>query len=770
MEKEKFLEMIKNKKFDELEKELQNEYYKDFNPDSKYQLGICYGEQFSKVEKAKSIFKELMSIGFENPYIYVFNAKHTKSNAEKIKIINEGLKKYPDNTQLNNQLLPCLEDKKKEQHYLDLERKGKLNSSSIIEMIHYYYEKKDFEKINTILDNQTTNIEILEFNRDDINLIKILTKFSIGQAIDTEELNPLIISDNDRINGILLRLLEIDIISQQNLSKAGDLLNQVSYMEKYPEESIELFDSSNELIFNFSIKDFLCNIIDKLLVKFEGLKEQRKLKLIKSLHLFYWNEDFFKKSELRIIAKDIKEEIETSDELKLYQYLLDIYQKLSDNKKYFVTLLNLAENFSCTEHYRINFSNFKDSELEYAVTYIIDNIKITIYNKKTYQLIIELLIQNLFKRKMYNSIVLLADNINYKYMDYLNFGFELAYSYREQGYDEKSKDLYEEYIQNNPQSHAALNNLGVIYEKNGDFELAVQLYKKAENLEHDNIYTNNIKRCTNLIEDLKRENDKSVEAIILFENENIWVINELSLFYKACDENHNVICPYKRLPILLKCNNSKAQDLLNMFLQKNYIFRNKNHNYNTNSNVYKINTIIYDKIKQLEEDNQFISNFTNNLNNFTLENLRNIDYKETYKKLSEIKNVKVQQIFIRDYNELVYNYLSNQSKTVIVMSGTIIELLLLYTLELNSISSYKVGSKKYNKKIETMDITEMLEVCTSEKLIPSAPQKFIDGVKNFRNFVHPGRELREKLLEIDKQTVDLLMSMVRWLILTLNLN
>ena len=224
-----------------------------------------------------------MSIGFENPYIYVFNAKHTKSNAEKIKIINEGLKKYPDNTQLNNQLLPCLEDKKKEQHYLDLERKGKLNSSSIIEMIHYYYEKKDFEKINTILDNQTTNIEILEFNRDDINLIKILTKFSIGQAIDTEELNPLIISDNDRINGILLRLLEIDIISQQNLSKAGDLLNQVSYMEKYPEESIELFDSSNELIFNFSIKDFLCNIIDKLLVKFEGLKEQRKLKLINNI-------------------------------------------------------------------------------------------------------------------------------------------------------------------------------------------------------------------------------------------------------------------------------------------------------------------------------------------------------------------------------------------------------------------------------------------------------------------------------------------------------
>ena len=63
----------------------------------------------------------------------------------------------------------------------------------------------------------------------------------------------------------------------------------------------------------------------------------------------------------------------------------------------------------------------------------------------------------------------------------------------------------------------------------------------------------------------------------------------------------------------------------------------------------------------------------------------------------------------------------------------------------------------------------MLEVCTKEKLIHNAPQKFIDGMRNFRNFIHPGKELREKNLDIDKQTVDLSMSMVRWLIMTLDL-
>ena len=189
----------------------------------------------------------------------------------------------------------------------------------------------------------------------------------------------------------------------------------------------------------------------------------------------------------------------------------------------------------------------------------------------------------------------------------------------------------------------------------------------------------------------------------------------------------------------------------------------------TNANVYKINTAIYERIKELDKENEMISNFTDNLNNFSIQNLKNLDYEETYQKLSKIKDNKINNIFIRDYNELVYNYLSNQSKTVVLMSGTIIELLLLYILEFNNIVKYSVGANGRNKKVEEMDISEMLEVCTQEKLIHNAPQKFIDGMRNFRNFIHPGKELREKNLDIDKQTVDLSMSMVRWLIMTLDL-
>ena len=769
MEKEKFYKMLNNKEYEELEKELKNEYSENKDLETKYQLGICYGEQFNKIENAKKVFKELMSTEFNPPYIYSFNAKHTSGNIEKQKIINEGIRNYPDSKMLNNQLLFYLESNEKEQHYKELDKKGILNIPSIMEMISYYFEREEFSKANNIFKDKKTDIENAEFNLEDIGLIRILSAYLSGEKIDLNEISSLIITDNNTIKGIILRLVEIDIVSKENISKAKELLRQVNYRSKYPEDFIELINFSDYTSSCFTISKILFDIVDKLILKFEDAEEQRKLRLIKSLHYLYWEEDDVKKSELRLIEKDLKEELKCTEKSELYKFLLDIYEKLKDNKKYFMTFIKAIENCGNKEKYTIGFCNFKELELDYVVDYICNNIKVYSFNSNTYQKLIEAIIEELFKRKKYDVIVRITESIDFKKLDCLKFGFELAYSYKELKKDKESKKIYEEYMDKYPNSDATINNLGVIYEKEGNLKKALELYEKAEKICHDKIYTNNIKRCNSLIEEMKREEDKFSEALALFEKENIWVINELKLFYLDCDENNNVICSYKRLPSLLKCSDAKAQELLNMFLDKNYIFKNKNHNYNTNSNVYRINTAIYERIKQLEKENILVSNFTDNLNNFTIENLKNLDYMETQQKLSEIKNQRIKDIFIRDYNELVYNYLSNQSKTVVLMSGTIIELLLIYILQLNSISKYNVGSKGKNKKIEEMDISEMLEVCTSEKLIHNVPKKFIDGMKNFRNFVHPGKEIREKLLEIDKQTVDLLMSIVRWLILTLDL-
>lgn len=768
MKKEDFLKMLDNREYGELEEKLKREYAENRNNEVKYQLGICYGNQF-KIEDAKKIFKELMNTDFKPPYIYSFNARHTKGNIEKVKILKQGLRIYPDNIIMNNQLLCYLENEEKEEYYIELEKKNMLHFSSVMEMISYYFEKEDFANVSKIFKDKKELLNYSDLSEKDIELIRILSCYLNNEEIDLNEINLLMISENNAINDTILRLIEIDIVSNKDIVKAQKLLKQINYNLEFQDDFIELISFSNYNSYCFPIKKVLFNIIEKLEMKFDTEEDKRKLRIIKSIYYLFWEENKIKKTELRLIEKDLKEELKYDEKAELYYFLLDIYEKINDNKKYFISYINFIEKCEIRKKHVIEFECFNEMELNYAIDYICKNIRIYDFNSRIYQELIESLIKELHERKKFEEIIRITENIDIRKLNYLNFGFELAYSYKNLNMDKEAKKMYEEYVIKNPDSAAAINNLGVIYEKEGNIEKALELYEKAEGISHDKIQVNNIKRCNELIEERKKEEEKAYEALELFEKENIWIINELKLFYSVSDENNNVICSYSRLPILLKCGEAKAQELLNKFLHNNYILKNKNHNYDTTSSVYKINTVIYERIKKIDKENEIVSNFTDNLNNFTIENLKNLDYVEIYQKLSEIEDEKIKNIFIRDYNELIYNYLSNQSKTVVLMSGTIIELLLLYILELNNITQYSVGTKPKNKKIEEMDITEMLEVSTAEKLIHNAPQKFIDGMKNFRNFVHPGKELREKLLEIDKQTVDLLMSIVRWLILTLDL-
>ena len=228
MEKEKFYKMLNNKEYEELEKELKNEYSENRNLETKYQLGICYGEQFKKRENAKKVFKELMNTDFKPPYIYSFNAKYTSGNLEKLKIVREGLRNYPDSKMLNNQLLFYLENDEKEQHYKELEKKGILNVPSIMEMISYYFERGEFSKSNNIFKDKKTDIDNGEFNLEDIGVIRILSAYLSDKKIDLNEISSLIITDDNTIKGIILRLVEIDIVSKENMSKAKELLGGYS--------------------------------------------------------------------------------------------------------------------------------------------------------------------------------------------------------------------------------------------------------------------------------------------------------------------------------------------------------------------------------------------------------------------------------------------------------------------------------------------------------------------------------------------------------------
>lgn len=760
MKDKDFFERLSKREYETLEEELKEDYRKTRNIHSKFLLGICYSEQYSKRDDAITIFKELMNTDNRHPNMYLFIAKYTQSDMESSKIIKEGLKFFPNNTRLKNQLLLYTEDINKEKYFEQLEKGNELSLNGLMGMIAFYFKKEEYKKASTLIKKIKASDDI--FPNTDLEFLKILISYLAKEEIDESIINSFIVADNNTLQGLIVRLIEIDLTDDK--VSAMKLLEQSKYISQYECQSLEIINRADKICYSFPINDKFYTIINRLENKFDSINNKRKLKLISAFQKLSWDEKFTKQ-DLREIQKLIEEELKSDNDKSLYSNLIDINEELGNNKKYFDAYIR-GINYVGAK--KISFDNFNDKELNYVVIYTITNVRIYDYNCNNYQNLIENLIISLYKRKQYSSIVRIIENIDYTKLKYLNFGFELAFALKEEKKDSKAKEIYEEYLKLNPSNDAVLNNLGVIYEHEGDFERALEYYEKSEKLLHSKISENNILRAKKLIEQEKKEKEIEEKALENLQLENIWIINRVKLFYKEADDEGNIICPYKKLPIVLKCNEDKANIVLKRLIDKGYVLRNKNHNYNTNANVYRKNFSIEKRIKEIEKENELISSFIDNFNSFTMDNFLNIEYLKTLSKLNAIKKKKIKDIFIRDYKELVFNYLSNQQKATILMSGTIIELLLLYILDKKNVIKYKVGSKQKVRNVIEMDISEMLEVCDKEQLIQNTPKKFMDGMKQFRNFIHPGKELREKTIDIDKSTVELSFSMVNWLILNIN--
>jgi tetratricopeptide (TPR) repeat protein len=96
------------------------------------------------------------------------------------------------------------------------------------------------------------------------------------------------------------------------------------------------------------------------------------------------------------------------------------------------------------------------------------------------------LVDLLFQAKKYKQIVGVCEL--YGHEDLEDILFEAAYSYNETEDQETSKKLYEKYLEENPESSAALNNLANIYKNENRIEEAVDLYKKAIEIDPDDEY------------------------------------------------------------------------------------------------------------------------------------------------------------------------------------------------------------------------------------------------------------------------------------------
>ncbi|MCF6348314.1 MAG: hypothetical protein L3J20_08455 [Flavobacteriaceae bacterium] len=106
-------------------------------------------------------------------------------------------------------------------------------------------------------------------------------------------------------------------------------------------------------------------------------------------------------------------------------------------------------------------------------------------------------------------------------------------------------------------------------------------------------------------------------------------------------------------------------------------------------------------------------------------------------KFDFITDEKFRDILERDFEELTKCLESECSKSVLILSGSIIEAILS-----DYFSSFPPEGKT-KKKILSFDLYQLIELAEGNKLISKSTKDLSTVLKNYRNLIHPGREIRK---------------------------
>ncbi len=113
---------------------------------------------------------------------------------------------------------------------------------------------------------------------------------------------------------------------------------------------------------------------------------------------------------------------------------------------------------------------------------------------------------------------------------------------------------------------------------------------------------------------------------------------------------------------------------------------------------------------------------------------------------SFLHNSEFRNIIERDFSEIQRAFISECWKAVIILCGGAIEAVLADLLMANSVQAMASAKAPNQQDITRWGLSTLIEVCVDLKLVTQGVEKLSYPIREYRNLVHPGRELREKLV------------------------
>jgi hypothetical protein len=110
-----------------------------------------------------------------------------------------------------------------------------------------------------------------------------------------------------------------------------------------------------------------------------------------------------------------------------------------------------------------------------------------------------------------------------------------------------------------------------------------------------------------------------------------------------------------------------------------------------------------------------------------------------------IQNGDLRSIIERDYCEIQRAFVSSCWKSVIILAGGMIEAILADLLQHNSTRLKDSGKAPEEPDISKWDLVDLINVAVDLSLISQGVEKLSHPIRQYRNLIHPGNEIRNKL-------------------------
>ncbi len=115
------------------------------------------------------------------------------------------------------------------------------------------------------------------------------------------------------------------------------------------------------------------------------------------------------------------------------------------------------------------------------------------------------------------------------------------------------------------------------------------------------------------------------------------------------------------------------------------------------------------------------------------------------RQFSFVSDPDIRTIVERDYSEIQRAYISNCWKSVIILCGGAIEAILTDLLISNETSAKGSKSAPSKSDILRWDLAELINVAVELELVTSGIEKLSHPIREYRNLIHPGNEIRNNL-------------------------